>query len=107
MDTLNKVHESRLYKIFLPLVSPLTDPAVKRIMASSTYQVSQHLSLRPLQRILCQCAVSGYRVPVQGCRAEGAGSVKICSSMSCACVVAVYGACDPETVPGGRTGLMV
>lgn len=45
VDTLHKVHESRLYKIFLPLVSPLTEPAVKRIMASSTYQaVKEHLT---------------------------------------------------------------
>ena len=33
------VHESRWYKILLPLVAPLTDPAVRRIMNSPAFQV--------------------------------------------------------------------
>ncbi len=33
------VHESRWYKILLPLVAPLADPAVKRIMNSPAFQV--------------------------------------------------------------------
>ena len=42
------VHESRWYKILLPLVAPLADPAVKRIMNSPAFQV-----LFALQRHTC------------------------------------------------------
>jgi hypothetical protein len=37
---MTRVHDSRLYKSLLPLVGPLTEPAVKRIMESPTFQVS-------------------------------------------------------------------
>ena len=36
---MTRVHDSRLYKSLLPLVGPLTEPAVKRIMESPTFQV--------------------------------------------------------------------
>lgn len=39
-ETMTRVHDSRLYKSLLPLVGPLTEPAVKRIMESPTFQVS-------------------------------------------------------------------
>ena len=38
-ETIGKVHDSRLYKSLLPLVGPLTEPAVKRILESPTFQV--------------------------------------------------------------------
>ena len=40
------VHESRWYKILLPLVAPLADPAVKRIMNSPAFQVLTELHKR-------------------------------------------------------------
>jgi hypothetical protein len=38
-ETMTRVHDSRLYKSLLPLVGPLTEPAVKRILESPTFQV--------------------------------------------------------------------
>lgn len=38
-ETMSRVHDSRLYKSLLPLVGPLTEPAVKRILESPTFQV--------------------------------------------------------------------
>lgn len=37
--TLTRVHESSLYKSIQPLVGPLAEPAVKRILDSPTFQV--------------------------------------------------------------------
>jgi hypothetical protein len=47
-ETMTRVHDSRLYKSLLPLVGPLTEPAVKRIMESPTFQaVKEHLAPMP------------------------------------------------------------
>jgi hypothetical protein len=47
-ETMSKVHDSRLYKSLLPLVGPLTEPTVKRILESPTFQaVKEHLAPMP------------------------------------------------------------
>ena len=63
-DTLAKVHESRLYKIFLPLVSPITDPAVKRIMASTTFQVRPSALSHPAARWQAMLAPHVAAIPI-------------------------------------------
>lgn len=37
--TLARVHDSAIYKSLLPLVGPFTEPAVKRLLDSPTFQV--------------------------------------------------------------------
>ena len=39
VSTLRAVYGSRLYRALLPLVQPYAEPAVNRIMASTTFQV--------------------------------------------------------------------
>lgn len=47
-DTMSRLHESRIYKSLLPLLGPLTEPTVKRIMDSPTFQaVKEHLAPMP------------------------------------------------------------
>ena len=49
------VHESRWYKNLLPLVAPLADPAVKRIMNSPAFQVPA----KPPPVLMCTAASQG------------------------------------------------
>lgn len=73
-ETISKVHDSRLYKSLLPLVGPLTEPAVKRILESPTFQVRvwSTFSIKP-SLLSCQDITSTW---IQSCS---------CAAMRCAC----------------------
>lgn len=57
--TLARVHDSAIYKSLLPLVGPFTEPAVKRLLDSPTFQVGHCMNL-------CSCAVFNNNAPEKG-----------------------------------------
>ena len=71
------VHESRWYKILLPLVAPLADPAVKRIMNSPAFQVPSGIR-HHLRRTRQTCVITNHA----GC---GARWIHSCANFGKSC----------------------
>lgn len=53
--TLTRVHQSSLFKSIQPLVGPLAEPAVKRILDSPTFQVCRQSCFTPLATLHSDC----------------------------------------------------
>jgi hypothetical protein len=68
-ETMTRVHDSRLYKSLLPLVGPLTEPAVKRIMESPTFQVLNLEYAASVCSLAEASAHCGCSPPVAACQA--------------------------------------
>lgn len=93
-ETISKVHDSRLYKSLLPLVGPLTEPAVKRILESPTFQVRvwSTFSIKPSLKPSCRVRTShlpGYSpAAAQPCAVPATGAAA--AAAAAGCVAAVF-----------------